>query len=1079
MKFFKPKNIFETLPAWGVFLLSLIIYLITLEPTVSFWDCGEFIASAYKLEVGHPPGAPIFMLLGRFFSLFAPDTQSVAMMVNSLSAFASAFTVFFLYQIIFYYTQKLLSKEANEKQKKQLSMFAGLTGSLIFAFSDTFWFSAVEAEVYALSVFFTALVVWLAVKWDINSEKKSSEKYLILIAYFIGLSTGVHLLNILAVPAIVFIVYFKKYKTSIRGMSAAFGISVLIIAFLMYGVIQGFFVMSAEFELFMVNKLNLPYQSGVIFTFVLIISLLIIGIVISHKKNKALLNTVFNSILVIFIGYSSYAVILIRSNADTPMNENDPNNAFSMISYLNREQYASSPLIFGQTYTSELKKDENGRYVKTFEYTYEPINGKYEKIKKQGFDYEYTSDSKMFFPRMHSSSASHIRSYKSWGNIPDDVETPSFLHNFRFFVKYQLGHMYFRYLMWNFAGRQNNIEGNGYFMNGNWISGVPPIDKALVGSQENLPPQYKNNEGRNVYYFLPFLLAFLGLVYTYWYAKREFSVIMLLFFFTGIAIVIYLNQTPGQPRERDYSYVGSFFAFAIWSGLGIVPIYNLLKRISKQYISVIVGVLSLFIPALMLIQNFDDHNRSGRYTALETAKNYLAACDRNAILFTFGDNDTFPLWYVQEVEGYRTDVKVINTSLLYSDWYIRQACKKSNEAPPIPFSMKYSDYMKHKRGLIYLKHEPEIFINELLKVSPDTVKNKYKMLTGQTFDIIFRSKIKNDTTLSKQLDELYKRKNSISPTELNNLINNISEEKSLERYAISKKNTDELRTYQKEVYDEILQQYLPVELAADFIKSDADYTKVQTFEGDYHYLPSKYLSLKTDTTLSMMRTDFSEKERKLFEPYIKWKINSNYQIKSDVAFLEILARNKWERPIFFAATNNSAEFKGLKDYVRFEGYVYRLVPYNTNNRKIMNSRVLYKNIKENYSHKALRDKDILIDNNVLRVLYFADHIKVYSETAKALLEDGEIEKAVEIADEAIRTVPIYMDEYSFFMIDMLEIYAKAGEKEKLETLKNSFAKSLKSELNYYNGLSENFARYTISRQDEINILLQRLESIKM
>ncbi|HOK98413.1 MAG TPA: DUF2723 domain-containing protein [Bacteroidales bacterium] len=705
--FKKLNNLF----GWLVFLVSAIVYILTAEPTVSLWDCGEFLATSFKLQVGHPPGAPFFMLLARFFSIFAgTNYELVARLVNYSSALASAFTILFLFWSITHIARKIVlhnKKELNQTDTI-LILGSGLVGALAYTFSDTFWFSAVEAEVYALSSLFTALVFWAVLRWEDAENETSANRWLILIAYLMGLSIGVHLLNLLAIPAIVMIYYFKKYPFSWKGASWAFLISIAILGFVMYGFIQGFVKLGSYFELLFVNSFGFPYNTGFAIYFVLIVGLLVWLLRYAYRKQQYWLQMFALSLSMLLIGYTSYATILIRASANPSLNENDPSNVFALLSYLDREQYGDRPLLYGPYYNAPIVDAKAGKP------RYAAINGRYEII---GYDYDLTYDKRFMtlFPRMYSTNPNHIKVYKSWANIkgkPVEVNengqirteyVPTFGENLRFFFTYQVGHMYMRYFLWNFVGRQNDNDDGG-ILAGNWISGIPFIDKKLVGDETLLPDSLRHHPARNTYYFLPFILGLLGLLYVVDRSRKYAWVTMLLFFFTGLAIVVYLNQTPLQPRERDYAYAGSFYAFAIWIGLGVLAIGEKILRGKYQpaKASAIVAVCLLLVPGLMAKENWNDHNRSHRYLARSLAYNYLQSCAPNAILFTYGDNDTFPLWYLQEVEGIRTDVRVVNTMLLNSDWYIDQMKRKVYQSDPLPISLTREQCLEGKRARIYL-----------------------------------------------------------------------------------------------------------------------------------------------------------------------------------------------------------------------------------------------------------------------------------------------------------------------------------------------------------------------------------------
>ncbi len=717
MKNFKLIN---RIVGWLSFLIAAVVYIMTIEPSTSFWDCGEFITSAFKLEVGHPPGAPFFMILGRVFSLFASDVTQVAKMINIMSALASAFTILFLYWTIVHIAKKFILNEEEPKIHQIIALTgSGFVGALAYTFSDTFWFSAVEGEVYATSSLFTAIVFWAMLKWENEADKPYANRWIILIAYLVGLSIGVHLLNLLAIPAMVLIYYFKKYEINMKGIFTASAIAVALLGSIMYGIIPGVVLLASKFELLFVNGFGLPFKSGVLFYIVLLSVVLVGGLYITYQRKKVILNTVILAITVILIGYSSFAMIIIRSLADPPMDQNNPDNVFSLLSYLNREQYGNRPLFRGETFNAQLIDYSDGKP------NYVQKDGEYI-IKDRSIEYVFDKEHQMLFPRMYSRQPHHIKGYYEWANMEGSPENPttkrpSMKQNLQFLFNYQIGFMYMRYFMWNFAGRQNDIQGNGNIIHGNWISGIPFVDNARLGNQKLLPEDLKNNKANNKYYFLPLILGLLGLIYLYTKNIKDFWVVMLLFILTGIAIVVYLNQTPYQPRERDYAYAGSFYAFAIWIGLGVLAVYEGINKLASKNISAILATLiSLFaVPVVMGAENWDDHDRSGRYTAVDFAHNYLQSCKKNAILFTNGDNDTFPLWYAQEVEGIRTDVRVVNLSYLNTEWYTNQMKRKAYKSEPVPFSLN-KDYVHIKNQI-----NKRVSLKEIIKfVNSDDPRTK-------------------------------------------------------------------------------------------------------------------------------------------------------------------------------------------------------------------------------------------------------------------------------------------------------------------------------------------------------------------
>jgi hypothetical protein len=742
---------YNTVVGWGIFVVAAIVYLMTIEPTASFWDCGEFITTAFRLEVGHPPGAPLFMILGRIFTMLAPSTSKIPVMVNVMSALASAFTILFLFWSITHLAKKIIGTNNKETLPELIAILgAGAIGALAYTFSDTFWFSAVEGEVYGTSSLFTALVFWAILKWENEADEPFANRWLVLISYLIGLSIGVHLLNLLAVPAIVFVYYFRKYQVSRNGILVASGISLVLLATLIWVVIPGLVVAASWFELLFVNGIGLPYNSGVVIYAIALTGAVSYGIVYTYRHKKVVANTILICLAVIVVGYSSYAMTVIRSTANPPMDQNNPDNVFSLLSYLNRDQYGSRPLGYGQYYNAPL--DSKEPYIQGSP-SYIKKNGRYEIAEYKQIP-NYDSQFCTLFPRMYSSTPDHIQEYKNWANIkgtpvqatnrqgePETLMKPTFGENLQFFFSYQIGFMYLRYFLWNFSGRQNDLQGSGGILSGNWITGINFLDSMRLGDQNHLPPTLGDNRAKNAYYMLPFILGLLGMFFQYQAGKKgkqDFTVVMLLFIMTGLAIVVYLNQDPLQPRERDYAYAGSFYAFAIWIGLGVLAVYDLLKRWSPAKISAIAATtISLFaVPLLMAEQNWDDHDRSGRYTARDFGGNYLQTCAPNAIIFTNGDNDTFPLWYAQEVEGIRTDVRVCNLSYLQTDWYIEQMKKKYYDSDPLPIKFTDDQVVQGTRDVVYVLDQLKrpVNLNEALEfIRSDDAASKLTQADNASF----------------------------------------------------------------------------------------------------------------------------------------------------------------------------------------------------------------------------------------------------------------------------------------------------------------------------------------------------------
>ena len=763
----------NNITGWVIFFISAAVYLTSIEPTASFWDCGEFIATAFKLQVGHPPGAPLFLMVSKIFTLFAGgNTELVPVMVNAMSALASAFTILFLFWTITYLAKRIILHNATAETKDNLpasSLFtiigAGIVGALAYTFTDSFWFSAAEGEVYAFSSFFTAFVFWAMLKWDNHADEKHSDRWLILIAYMMGLSIGVHLLNLLTIPALAFIYYFRRYKISTGGIIKTAVVGMVILAAIQYGIIPGIVSIATKFELLFVNAMGLPFGTGVIVYSIILLGLLVWGIMYSRKNNKVLLNTSLLCFAFILLGYTSFAQIVIRSAANPPMDENNPENVFSLLAYLNREQYGDRPLVYGQYYDAQVVRQDEGamNYIQGKE-KYEPTTRKIIPV--------YDPARSTILPRMHSSQASHISAYKEWGNVKEG-QKPGFGNNLRFLWDYQLGHMYWRYFMWNFAGRQNDIQGHGGITRGNWISGIDFIDAWRLGPQDQLPNSMTDNAAHNKFYFLPLLLGLIGIYYHFKRDTNNALIVLLLFFFTGVAIVLYLNGTPYQPRERDYAYAGSYYAFAIWIGIGVMAVVELFaKKMDGKLAAGLATVLCLIVPGVLAKDGWNDHDRSHRFTSRDFATNYLNSCAPNAVIFTNGDNDTFPLWYAQEVEGVRTDVRVINLSLLNTDWYIDQMKMKAYESEPIPFSLAHSQYVQGTRDYIPFYDrglKKPVELNQLIRfISSDDPQHKVSTQGGTKLNY-YPSK-----TFSLNVDkEAVLKSGTVKPEDADKIVSNI------------------------------------------------------------------------------------------------------------------------------------------------------------------------------------------------------------------------------------------------------------------------------------------------------------------
>ena len=736
----------NNLTGWVVFGISLIIYVLTLEPTLSLWDCGEFLVSAYKLEINHSPGAPLFMLLGRVFSLFSfGNPEKAAYAINLVSAFSSAATILFLFWTIVWLVSKMEQKQS-KKFPSILKFGAAAVGALSFTFTDSFWFSAVEAEVYAFSSLFSAAVLWAATRWEREADEADSSRWIVLIFFLIGLSIGVHLLNLLVIPSVGLIIYFRKYTYSLKGFIATVLISGIGIVALLQVFIPGLLDVSKNLELFFVNSLHFPIHSGLITYVILLIAALSGGLIYSQPKQLPKLNLALLCLSFMLVGYTSYVATIIRASANVPVNQGDPETTFSLLNYLNREQYGTRPILYGENFASVVTgyKERETWIAKDGKYIKSKLNAKI----------DYDPKTVGFFPRMHSTEPEHVEAYKKQFNfkgrriITTDEEgkqtaviVPTFSENLSFFLNYQLGYMYIRYFMWNFAGRQNDIQGTGGLLNGNWQSGVPFIDEQVAGPQNNLPELAKANKGRNSYYFLPLILGILGLVFQYKNDWHNFLTTGLLFFLMSFALVVYLNEVPNIPRERDYVYVGSFYVFCIWIGFGALFVFSHLQKFMKEKAAAVTALsLCLMLsPILLLAQNYDDHDRSGRYSARDLARNYLETCEPNAILFTHADNDTYPLWYCQEVEGIRRDVRVVVMPYLSAEWYIAQMQRKIYENEPLKMTIPLEKYQSGKLDYVYVvpKIETEQRMADVLEfVASDSSQTKLTIENGEEISYI-------------------------------------------------------------------------------------------------------------------------------------------------------------------------------------------------------------------------------------------------------------------------------------------------------------------------------------------------------
>lgn len=1061
---------YNLITGWSVFLIAAITYLLTIEPTTSFWDCGEFIATAFKLEVGHPPGAPFFMILGRFFTLFAGGNElGVARTMNVLSGLASAFTILFLFWTITHLVRKFYGQHKSYALPELITILgAGALGSLAYTFSDTFWFSAVEAEVYATSSLFTAFVFWAMLKWENIADEPYSNRWLILIAFIMGISIGTHLLNLLALPALVFIYYFRKYTFSVKGFIASIGVSLLILGVVLEVIILGVPVFASRIELMFVNSFGLPFYSGVIFAMLLIFGLIIFGIYYTRKKVNAIWNTVLLSFFVIMVGYSSYAVIVIRSVANTPLDESNPETIFTLSSYLNREQYGDRPLFHGAYFNARPEAVEEGKS------TYYRGEEGYEEVVRDR-KYVYNSKFEGFLPRMWSSQGKHAEEYIYWGNLKEsrlyNVRTdangqpvvgrmgemqfdraspkdrPTFAENMRFFVRYQVGYMYMRYFMWNFAGRQNDLQGHGELHKGNWISGIKFIDEARLGPQEDLPDSIKDNKAHNKYYLLPLIFGLIGMIFHFRRKVEDAWVVALLFILTGFAIVVYLNQYPLQPRERDYAYAGSFYAFAIWIGLGVVGIIEYIrKKIDHAVVPIVIAVVSLLaVPGLMAMENWDDHDRSDRYTARAFARNYLNSCDENAIIFTNGDNDTFPLWYVQEVEGFRTDVRVVNLSYLTADWYIEQMMYKFYESDPLPLSMTKDQYRQGIRDYAYLVETATALIRQKYEANEEKYRDEVMRLFSDAASLVEASRLPsgfpNDYKAFKALES------GMDPFRLYSYLRAFSGDDVSERIAIDKQGLQRVIGDMESLIRTIDSDYAPLKDAIDFLASDDP-----RFKDARYFIPARRFIIPVDTTTlsDMVKTD-------AIEPYlvdqVRFRLGDEVIYKNSIAQLDMLANNNWERPIYYSNTVSNDNFLGLEESFVQEGLAYRIAPIRIENSSmlgVIDTERMYKRLVEEFEWGGLDDPSVYMDENNVRMTI--KYRFTFATLGRALADEGNDEKAVEVLDYCMKHMPHEQIPFNFSVVPVIQSYYAAGAVEKALELTEQMEQITERELEYFSNV---------------------------
>ncbi|NDV78847.1 DUF2723 domain-containing protein [Dysgonomonas sp. 511] len=1064
-------NLINNVFGWISFAVAAVVYLMTVEPTASFWDCGEFITSAYKLEVGHPPGAPFFMLTGKFFSLFASDPTQVAIMVNRMSALLSALTILFLFWTITHLARKLIYTDTTKEMTLgQLIVIigSGLVGALAYTFTDTFWYSAVEGEVYAYSSMFTALVFWLILKWENRADQPGADKWLVLIAYAMGLSIGVHLLNLLCIPAIGLVYYFKKAKNvSLRDTLLVLAGSFMLIVILMYGIIPGFTKVGGWFELFFVNTLGFSYNSGAL-TYIILLGISILwglyetispkgdikrakiafivcmalsgvtfigsdillwiillgGLIafVFFTKNivtARLLNTSILCLLVILIGYSSFALIPIRSIANTPMDQNSPENVFTLASYLNREQYGDRPLFYGKTYASTEKRDAaTGRLAAP-----ESEKKTYDKVAKTSPDQKdeyvvtgtiptYGLTNTMLAPRMYSSESRHVLGYQIWGGIKDTSVPPTMFENLRFFFDYQLNFMYFRYFMWNFSGRQNDIQSVGNLADGNWITGIGFIDELLGrGPQDNLPPSIAENKGHNKYYMLPLILGILGIAFQLSKRKegeQQFLVTFMLFFMTGIAIIIYLNQQPFEPRERDYAYAGSFYAFCIWIGFGVAFIWKLLKKwLPETPAAAIATVVSLFVPIQMASENWDDHDRSGRYVMRDFGQNYLVGCEPNAILFSMGDNDTFPLWYAQEVEGFRTDVRVCNLSYLQTDWYVDQMRRDAYDSPALPIEWTEDRYQGSKGQSAYVLSKKDIE-SVLIREFKSSNENK---LSRINFGDYYDTQVYKDTMLLSDVLDIVRTKDNYAP---------------YNPFGIDK----------------------GVIVPASIFK-----------------MPIDESSVNWNALGSTPAKDF----------IINVGDNKGGIYRQEIMILEMLNninKDGWKRPMYYAVTIGEPPLK-LNQHSVLEGITYRIVPGEADSTGV-HTDVMFDNMVNKYKWGGIENPNIYLDENCLRMC--RSFRLMFSELVSALLMQGKDDKALIALDKCMEAIPGNTVPRGIESVAFADAYYHLGKPEKAQQIIDEILYRADGSLKWYASMEvRDMQSCSTDIREIMNIKLQILD----
>ena len=1153
-------NKLNNLTGWFVFLIATIVYFLTIEDTVSLWDCGEYITAANKLEVGHPPGAPLFMVLGRLFSFFA-EPDMVAVWINRLSALCSSFTILFLYWSITMFGKKIMQrKERDWSRGDQIATIgAGIVGALAYTFSDSFWFSAVEGEVYAMSSLFTAAIFWMILKWDSEmigikhgeiTDKRSPMRWMILIWFMFGLAIGVHLLGLLAVPAIAFVMYFNMWeKTTLKGIILTGLISIVVLAFVQEGIIPGSVAVASSFEVAFVNSFGLPFFSGTIFFFLLLIGAFMWAFRYAKRKAKPILNTVLWSLAFLLIGYGSFAVIVIRSNANTPLDENDPENLVTLHAYLKREQYGSWPILNGNYWNSTLadqseyqdgspfylrrfvvENDQTGMDAKAFITEKEAndwakskgrnysVKEKYfssnESVRKQSKQvYSQTT----FLPRMYYTSNNpndpKITAYKNWSgydatdvrdsdeNGADGLRLPRWGENMNYMFRYQMNWMYWRYFMWNFSGRQNDFQGHGDEMRGNWISGFSFIDEERLGSQEHAPYYTLENPAHNNFWLLPLVLGVIGVIFHFYRAPKDAFIVFLTFFFTGIAIVIYLNQKPFEPRERDYAYAASFYAFAFWIGLSVLALYDAYKNFNKvDWKNMLIGygaltgfilifaiagggfilktwlvialigiillglayglrkalpnqtiaaslftILTLFVPYLMGEQGWDDHDRSNKTSAHDLAYNYLQSCAKNGIIFSVGDNDTFPLWYLQEVEGERTDVRVCNTSLFDTDWYTNQMKMKMYDSEPLPITFREDQILQWAGGTDQAffmsttqmlnqginRETLEKLFNMKLKKSPREFKQSFTSFVNTASSVLSTVKAK-DPAYDPRINEIRQLFSTASADSatidlVESLENGVLEIFEGYRNQMLEADVKGLETLQEVMGSwEDGWSFLPIKEVISFMQDDNNMIKYGT--ASLRVIPSTGFILPVNKKNALASKIISQEELANCEDEIRFRFNSRSVqaiTKSDIMILDMLANNDWKRPMYFTSPGNTEISTAMyqSGHLRTNGMAWEITPILAQGRTPINEKLMYKHLMETYHYGKMNDPDVLTD-------YYARRQTVQFRTMFAQLAEHYITEAEQME--------MSKEQYS----PMIKNLRASGQAKVADSLENSFKGSM-------------------------------------